>query len=580
MRRIVIKVLLVLLPAMALVLLGAYSIYRQALYEIKIVIQEQELILARQVAKELQDFFESLIGQLTLLARLRPVQQMTPTSDHIISMVRESMGEAKVTIFRLDAQGICIYMNPATALEGVIGKDFSFRKYYQVIRKTHCPAISDYVVAGGDHYHDVKGRFKALIVAVPILDDQGRFLGVIGTDVRLSYLNDAYIKPVKIGSQGYAWMLDGQGRLVGHPKLEQLGQLCQFCEESSELRQLEQEHILRGEEGRGEYTKVAGNRKEDYLVAFTPVKVGDSRWSVLVSLPLEEAAALVAPIFLHLAVVSGTILLLFTVGAIVIIRKGWQAQRLEQEVLNKELEFTRQIQESILPTRFPEGEVFSLYARNIPAKLVSGDFYDFFQIDPRRWALVMADVSDKGMPAALFMSSVHSLIRVISCQDWRPASLLARINQQLAEENPACMFVTVWFAVLDTLSGTLEYANGGHLPGLLLKGNGTLEKLPHTGMALGIEPQAGYQQRRVTLEAGDLLALYTDGISEAQNQMQEEFGLPRLEETLKEQHERDPQAIVEETLQRVNDFSFRTAQTDDMTLMILKMGKKSENQTG
>ncbi|MBW2133759.1 MAG: SpoIIE family protein phosphatase [Deltaproteobacteria bacterium] len=577
MRKTVITVLLILLLAMALVLLGAYNVYRHALQEIKIVVQDQEMILARQTAKNIQYFFDTLKGQLTLLARLKPVQQMTPVSNHIVSMVRESMGISRVTIFRLDANGICTYMNPATALEGVIGKDFSFRPYFQEIRRTHKPTISDYLTAGGQRYGDVKDRFQALIIAVPILGDHGRFLGVLGTDVRLSYINEAYIKPVRMGNQGYAWMLDGQGRLLGHPQLNLLGKLSQDCEHSEELCRLERDHILRGEEGRGEYTKVCNQRRVDYLVAYTPVIIDHKHWSVLVSMPLEEAEDMVAPIFLRLTIISGSIVFLFILGAVVIAKKALQAQRLKQEVINKELEFTRQIQESILPTRFPQGETFCLYAHNIPAKMVSGDFYDFFQIDPHQWALVIADVSDKGMPAALFMSSVHSLIRGISCQDWRPATMLARVNQQLSEENPTCMFVTLFFGVLDTRTGTLDYANGGHLPALVLRAEGSVERLARTGMALGIDPTTGYEQRQVTLNPGDLLVLYTDGITEAQNQGGEDFGLIRLEETLKTRQQELPQTLVEETLNQVKGFSIRVAQADDMTLMILKMEGKSEN---
>ncbi|MFP3868077.1 MAG: SpoIIE family protein phosphatase [Desulfobacteraceae bacterium] len=577
MRKTVIIVLLILLPAMALVLLGAYNVYRHTCQEIKTVVQDQELILARQTAKNIQDFFDTLQGQLTLLARLQPVQQMSPVGDHIVSMVRESMGVTRVTIFRLDANGICTYMNPATALEGVIGKDFSFRPYFQEIRRTHKPTISDYITAGGHRYGDVKGRFQALIIAVPILDDQGQFLGVLGTDVRLSYISQAYIQPVRMGDQGYAWMLDGQGRLVGHPQVDLVGKFSRACEQSEELCRLEKEHILRGEEGRGEYTKVANNRAQEYLLAFTPVMVNDKHWSVLVSMPLKEAEAIVAPIFLRLAIISIAIILLFILGAVVIAKKALQTQRLKQEVINQELEFTRQIQESILPTRFPQEERFRVFGHNLPAKMVSGDFYDLFQINPHQWALVIADVSDKGMPAALFMSSVHSLIRGISCQDWRPASLLARVNQQLSEENPTCMFVTLFFGVLDTGSGSLDYANGGHLPALVLRAEGSVEKLARTGMALGIDPTAGYEQGQVDLNPDDLLVLYTDGITEAQNQGGEDFGLNRLEETLKTRQQEDPQALVKEILDQVKGFSVRLAPADDMTLMILKMESKSEN---
>ncbi|RLA90758.1 MAG: hypothetical protein DRG58_01060 [Deltaproteobacteria bacterium] len=577
MRKTVVLVLLVLLPAMALVLFGAYNVYRHALREIKAVVQNQELILARQTAKNIRDFFETLKGQLVLLARLKVVQQMDPIADHIVSMVRESMGVRRVTIFRLDANGICNYMNPASALEGVIGKDFSFRPYFQKIQRTHKSTISDYLTAGGQRYSDVKDRFRALIIAVPILDDKEKFLGVLGTDVRLSYISEAYIQPVRMGDHGYAWMVDGYGRLVGHPNLEQLGKLSQACVQSEELCRLEREHILRGEEGCGEYTRVYSNRHEDYLVAFTPVTLDDRHWSVLVSIPSAEAEAMVAPIFLRLAIISSSIILLFTLGGVVIAQKALQAQRLKQEVMNKELEFTRQIQESILPTRFPQGEPFCLYAHNIPAKMVSGDFYDFFQIDPHQWALVIADVSDKGMPAALFMSSVHSLIRGISCQDWRPATMLARVNQQLSEENPACMFVTLFFAVLDTRTGLLLYANGGHLPALWLKADGRVEKLARTGMALGIDPAAGYEQKQVVLNPNDLLVLYTDGITEAQSNQGEDFGLSRLEQIIKIRQQEDPQALVNDTLAEVKGFSLRVAQGDDMTLMILKMEGKSED---
>ena len=239
-------------------------------------------------------------------------------------------------------------------------------------------------------------------------------------------------------------------------------------------------------------------------------------------------------------------------------------------VLQNELDIASAMQQSMLPNHFPEDETFQVFGRMEPARNVGGDFFDILNRDHDRLGVVVADVSDKGVPAALFMMSSRTLIRAMSIGSATPGEVLASVNELLQEDNDSTMFVTLFYAVYDPENGMLTYANGGHNPPLLVHPDGSSEELPLTGgIALGLVSEFKYVERTLRLMPGDALILYTDGVTEAMNEELLEFGVPRLIKVF----EVDPPSSAEDTTGRVFEavhvFAGEADQSDDITCLVL-----------
>lgn len=204
-----------------------------------------------------------------------------------------------------------------------------------------------------------------------------------------------------------------------------------------------------------------------------------------------------------------------------------QAQLIEQERIEYELRTARQIQERMLPKTLPVIDGWSLSTCWQPARTVGGDFYDCLPTGDGRVALVIGDVTGKGVPAALVMATTCNLVRFVAEQLHTPGAMLARINDRMAADIPEKMFVTCLIAVLDPRSGHLRFANAGHnLP--LVRGAKGVRSLLARGMPLGLLPEMEYEEQETVIEPGDLLMLYSDGIVEARNPQRELFGDRRL----------------------------------------------------
>ena len=210
--------------------------------------------------------------------------------------------------------------------------------------------------------------------------------------------------------------------------------------------------------------------------------------------------------------------------------------RAAQEKVENELNIAAQIQRSILPSNFPafpEHGEFDLYAMMNPAREVGGDFYDFFFVDDDHLAVIIADVSDKGVPAALFTMISRTIIRSIARQRKSPSQVLAETNDLLCEGNDTGMFVTVFLAYYHLPTNQLTYSNGGHNPALSFSPNGAHKALVRKhGPALGVRPGITYLEDAETLETGQILVLYTDGVTEAPSPQDELYGLDRFTELI------------------------------------------------
>lgn len=240
--------------------------------------------------------------------------------------------------------------------------------------------------------------------------------------------------------------------------------------------------------------------------------------------------------------------------------------------LQQELDIARKLQLSMLPKRFPERSDFAVFAAMEPAKEVGGDFYDLFELDDQRYGFVVADVSGKGVPAALFMAMSRTLLKATAIFGIPPGRCLAKLNDMLEESNEQSMFVTVFYGILDTGRGVFTYANGGHNPPYLLKADGSVSALPTTrGTALAIFPGLDYAEHEIHLEPGDSILMYTDGITEAFDPEEAMFGDDKLIAQLERCHGMAPEQLVPVMMQAVHGFARGAPQSDDMTCLALRL---------
>lgn len=239
--------------------------------------------------------------------------------------------------------------------------------------------------------------------------------------------------------------------------------------------------------------------------------------------------------------------------------------------LRQELVVASQVQTSVLPAALPVTEHFDVHAEMTPAREIGGDFYDFFSLDDYRMGLVIADVSDKGIPAALFTMVSRALLKAAARNHESPSACLHEVNQLVSQDNDACMFVTLFYAVLDLRDGHMSYSNGGHNPPRLIC-RGEVQEVPSTNdIALGIFMEHEFSDNELVLCPGDALFLYTDGITEACNAREEEFGEQRLDDLLGRAADAQMPDLIATVVDAVEEFAGGVAQFDDMTCLALRM---------
>ncbi len=251
-----------------------------------------------------------------------------------------------------------------------------------------------------------------------------------------------------------------------------------------------------------------------------------------------------------------------------------------KERIESELKIAHTIQMSFLPKKFPpfpEKDAFEIYAALEPAKEVGGDLYDFFLLDDDHLFFSIGDVSGKGVPAALFMAVTKTLVKGIAKHDMTPAQTLASVNAELVIDNDSSMFVTVFCAVLNFRTGELAYCSAGHNPPLLLpagEGPRWLEVPPD--FLLGVLEDASYRTTKISLAPGDVLLLYTDGVTEAMNEHKAFFSEGALLDAVGRCVDRSPRALVTQLLEEVKAFAGNEPQSDDITLLALRFQGRAE----
>lgn len=506
--------------------------------------------------------------------------------------------------------------------------NYFLRDWYQIPRELDRPAWSEpYFDEGG-------GGILMSTFAHPFYDlsaDQRVFRGVVTADISLEALVTE-IGAIALYETGYAFVISRNGAFLAHPDEQLIMRESIFSvaadRQMPELRAIGRE-MIRGGTGFAAVTSVHTGKRS--LLAYAPVPAAD--WSVGVMIPERElladiralnhtvlaiAAAGFTLLFLVVVAISRSItrplhrlvaatteiargnleiklptthigdevqVLTHSVDEMRLALKEYIANLTEttkaKERIESELKIARAIQMNFLPKRFPpfpEQTAFDLFAALEPAKEVGGDLYDFFMLDARHLFFSVGDVSDKGVPAALFMAVTKTLMKGIAEQGLTPADVLDRVNAELCQGNDAAMFVTVACGMLDITTGELVYSNAGHNPPVLLRAGGAPEMLPVSpGLVLGVMEEATYATSTIRLTPGDRLLLYTDGVTEAMDAGQRLFSDERLLGEMAGLAAAEPRRMVERIMAAVHAHAGGTPQSDDITLLALQYKGNAES---
>jgi sigma-B regulation protein RsbU (phosphoserine phosphatase) len=306
--------------------------------------------------------------------------------------------------------------------------------------------------------------------------------------------------------------------------------------------------------------------------------------TLLLCSPFERAWEVVSAVALPMIIANSAGMFVFAMIIHNLINeRRMQADRdnlmREMERKNTELAIAAEIQQSFLPDKIAPFQGFDIAAKSVMAKEVGGDFFDVIPLElipfsENRLGIMIADVSGKGIPAALYMALSRIVVRVNAT--WhkdRPDLVIRDANAIISADSKYGMFVTLFYGYLDSSSKTLTYVNAGHNPPVLYRpSTREFRELPATGIAIGLRDDAPYSQDLITLDSGDILVLYTDGVTEAENARQEMFGEERMREIIRKTAAENSQVMINRILESVRTFTGNYPQSDDITLMIIKTG--------
>ncbi len=265
-----------------------------------------------------------------------------------------------------------------------------------------------------------------------------------------------------------------------------------------------------------------------------------------------------------------------TLDEIVSIRR-WLSEHDQLVSIQHDLNISRDIQQAILPKKFPpfpDEPGFDIYASMIAANEVGGDFYDFFLIDKHRLGFVIGDVSGKGISAAIFMAVSRTLIRATGLKGDSVSECMRYVNNLLCKESVSSMFVTVFYGILNTQTGEIEYVNAGHNPPYIVSSGGISKVEMTNGLALGVSDDFNFQSKKLQMNKGDKLLLFTDGVIEAFNEEETAYSEDRFENFLNEKRKLSVESLIKKSFDEVNDFAGSAPQSDDITLLGLSFNGK------
>lgn len=501
---------------------------------------------------------------------------------------------------------------------------YLFWDWYQIPRELGKPEWSE------PYYDEGAGNVLMTTYSVPFYREvagKKQLKGIVGADISLAALTEL-ISSVKILRTGYAALLSRNGMILAHPLKDAIMNETFFsiaeARNDPSLRELGKK-MVRGESGFVNYKSIVGFTSWMY---YTPIP--SAGFTLAVVFPEAELLENVRTLSMTMAAMGFVGILLLTVAVILIARaiikplqvltaatdqiaagnfdavlpavrsndevgiltrdfRSMQAALKEyirnltettaaKERIQSELKVATQIQASLLPRifpPFPDHPEFDIYASMVPAKEVGGDFYDFFFIDEKNLCFLIADVSDKGVPAALYMMVAKTLLKTEGQRLGEPDKILFSVNNILAADNENCMFTTVFCAILDITTGEVRFANAGHNPPLLIDTQGARFLTPRPGLMLGAMADIAFAAERLTLEQGGILFLYTDGVTEAKNPEEALYGEARLLEALQAAPRGDVAAMIHTIGSNVAQYADGASQSDDITMLAVKMTQRS-----
>lgn len=474
------------------------------------------------------------------------------------------------------------------------------------------------------YYGDNDSNILMASCSVPFHETLGgttRVKGVVVSDISLEWLT-ATVASIKVLKSGYAFLLSRNGTIVTHPSREMIMNETVFslaeARNDPGLRALGRK-MARGGSDFIPYTDLYGRRSWLY---YAPIpSVG---WTLAVVFPEAELLAQVRSLSLTGAIMGVAGILLLTLAVVFIARsittplrslatathelasgnfdlelplvrsndevgllaRDFQAMKeslkeyirnltettAAKERIQSELKVATDIQASLLPRlfpAFPDRPEFDIFASMDPAKEVGGDFYDFFFIDDTNLCFMIADVSDKGVPAALYMMVAKTLLKSEAQRLGEPDRILASVNSILAADNDSCMFATVFCAILNTGTGEVRFANAGHNPPLTIDSEGIRYLRLESGFVLGPMSDIVYTTERLTMQPGDTLFLYTDGVTEAKNRRDELYGEPQLLDALRRAPQDDLTKMIRFIRAEVTRHADGAPQSDDVTMVAI-----------
>jgi sigma-B regulation protein RsbU (phosphoserine phosphatase) len=243
---------------------------------------------------------------------------------------------------------------------------------------------------------------------------------------------------------------------------------------------------------------------------------------------------------------------------------------MERERLENELQLASEIQQRFQPSAPPKVDGFDLQGISFPCYEVGGDYYDFINLSDGRMLIALGDVSGKGTAAALLMSSLHAAVHAQAETNLSLVQKINAVNKYLAENTPANRFVTLFAAELNPNDGAINFVNAGHNPPIIVHAGGTVEQLGSGGLPLGIMAGFSYTEGKTQLHPGDVLVLYSDGVSEAQNPAGDEFGIERLSDVIHKHLEKPANRLRDRIEDALSKFADNTPAGDDITFVIVK----------
>ncbi len=503
-------------------------------------------------------------------------------------------------------------------LQDVFQYNYFMLDWYQIPKELDRPIWSE------PYFDEGAGNIMMATYSVPFhknVKGNGQFMGIVTADVSLEWLREMLLS-VKILKTGYAFLISKNGTIISHYNKELIMNETIFSVAENRgdalLREIGRK-MLRGESGFIPFRSIVRGRP--CWMYYTSIP--SSSWSIAVIFPKDELTEDVVHLSRTVILLGITGILLLSIAVVLNTRSitkqlremSQAAERIgagnldielppvksgdevgkltaafhymktslkeyiekltettaAKERIESELKIASEIQMGILPKKFPpfpDRTEFDIFATIKSAKEVGGDFYDFFFIDRDHLCFVIADVSGKGVPAALFMAVTRTLIKAKAAPNISSGELLTEVNEELCIGNDSSMFVTIFCGILDTKTGEILYTNAGHNPPLSIHNGKQVKWLGgERNIFVGAMERVNYKTDRIVLHPGDALFMYTDGVTEAMNESEEQFTNERLEKEIIALQEKPVQEIVAGIMKRIISFVHSAPQSDDITMM-------------